>query len=313
MKIVVLDGYANNPGDLNWDDFKELGDVTIYDRSSQEEVKERIKDADVVLSNKARIGKDELENSKVKYIGVIATGFDVIDLEYCKKNNITVTNVPNYSTNAVVQMTFSHILNYFNRVDEYADKIRNGRWKDSKDFCFYLNTIKDISNLTLGIIGYGTIGKKVGEIAKAFGMKLIVLNHGEKKEDYYLDADEFYKKADIISLHAPLNDSTFEMINKDSINKMKDGVIIVNTARGKLVNEKDLAYALDKKKVKAYLSDVLYKEPMEKDHIFLGREDVFLTPHIAWASYDSRVELMRILFENLKKYIDGKPQNVVSK
>lgn len=313
MKLVVLDGYASNPGDLSWDKFNEFGHVEVYERTKPEDVKELIKDADAVFTNKVRLNKENLEGSTVKYIGVIATGFDIVDINFCKEHSIVVTNVPDYSSNAVCQMVFAHLLNYTNRVDKYASKIREGEWQNSKDFCFYLNTIHDLAGKTFGIYGYGNIGHMVEKVAEAFGMNVIVCEHNNNVGGKIKSVDEFLNKSDIISLHAPLNDSSRNFVNKDNINKMKDGVIIVNTARGPLVNEEDLKVALQSGKVQAYLTDVLSKEPMSKPHPLEGRDDVFMTPHIAWASYESRVRLMDILYENYKKFLQGESQNVVSR
>ncbi|MDO5717028.1 MAG: D-2-hydroxyacid dehydrogenase [Tissierellia bacterium] len=312
MKLVVLDGFANNPGDLDWSCLQSFGDLTVRERTSPEDVRRIIGDAEVVFTNKVRLGKKELEDTKVRYIGVIATGYDVIDLDYCNNQRITVTNVPGYSSDSVAQMTFAHILNYMNRIDLYAKENRQGRWAESRDFVYYLNTTHDIASMTLGIYGYGSIGKKVAEIARAFGMEVIAYSHRGKKEAPYVEEDEFFKRSHIISLHAPLNDTTRHFICKETLEKVRDGVILVNTARGPLVNEEELISYLDSGRVAAYLSDVLAQEPMAKNHLFLHREDVFLTPHLAWASFESRKKLMRILFDNVQAFLDGNPQNVVS-
>lgn len=313
MKLVVLDGYASNPGDLSWEKFNEFGEVEVYERTKPEDVHNLIKDADAVFANKVMLNEDNLKGTNVKYIGVIATGFDIVDIKYCKENNIVVTNVPDYSSNAVCQMVFAHLLNYVNRVDHYAKEIRDGRWQESKDFCFYLNTIHDLAGKTFGIYGYGNIGHMVEKVATAFGMDVIVCEHKNNAGENIKPVDEFLAKSDIISLHAPLIESSRNFVNKENLDKMKDGVIIINTARGPLVNEEDLRDALESGKVQAYLTDVLSKEPMQKPHPLEGREDVYMTPHIAWASYESRVRLMDILYENFKAFTEGKSQNVVSK
>ncbi len=313
MKLVILDGYASNPGDLSWDGFDEFGELAIYERTTPSEVRERIKDADAVFTNKVRLNETNLKDSNVKYIGVIATGYDIIDIDYCKKNNIAVTNVPGYSTEAVCQMTFAHLLNYVNRVDLYAKANREGKWQESEDFCYYLNTIHDLAGKTFGIYGYGTIGKRVGEIARAFGMKVIMCAHKNEIGEGYKDVDSFLKEADIISLHAPLNDSTRGFINKENIAKMKDGVIIINTARGPLVDDDDVVSGINSGKIAAYLTDVLSNEPMSKPHPFVGNDRIFITPHIAWASFESRVRLMQILKDNYRAFLDGDPKNLVIK
>lgn len=313
MQIVVLDGYANNPGDLDWTPFEDLGDVQIYPRTSPEQVRERILHADVILTNKVRLDRALLEGTDVRYIGVIATGFDIVDLDAARALGITVTNVPNYSSASVVQLVFSHLLNYLNRTDAYAEAIRRGRWTQSKDFCFYMQTPHDLAGMTMGIIGYGNIGRKVADVARAFGMRVVVYPHkGEKGEPFAPDVDAFFGNLDVLSLHAPLQASTRGILNRESLAKVKPGIIVINTARGPLVDERAMAEALDSGIVSAYLADVLSEEPMTEGHPFLGREDVFLTPHIGWASYESRVRLMEILYDNLLAWTEHRPQNVVS-
>ena len=310
MKIVVIDGYSLNPGDLSWDGLKALGEVVIYDRSTPEEAIERIEDADIVLVNKIRLGKDELSASKVKYIGVLATGYDVVDTNYCKDKGIIVTNIPAYGTYSVAQHTFSHILNIFSNVSIHSDSVKSGEWANN-EWSYWKTELTELYGKTLGIIGYGRIGKAVGDIATAFGMNILT-SSSNKNDEVNISLDLLLAKSDIISLHCPLTPETKEIINKDNIKKMKDGAVIINTSRGGLVNEHDLADALNSGKIKAAGLDVVSREPINSDNPLLFSKNTYITPHMAWASKEARNRLMAIAIENVKSYLMNQPINVVN-
>lgn len=318
MKIVVLDGYSVNPGDLSWKGIESLGDLTVYDRTSPAEIVERAKDAEAVLTNKVVILEDIIEKlPKLKYIGVLATGFNVVDVESAKKHGVVVTNVPAYSTDSVVQMTFAHILNFTNRVAHYAKQNRNGKWSNCKDFCYWDTPLNELAGKTLGVVGLGHIGYKVACLACGFGMDVFAytsknsadLPDGIQKTTF----DGLLGISDIITLHCPLSASTKEMINRDTIGKMKKGAILINTGRGPLVNENDVADALNEGILGGYGADVMCQEPPCEDNPIFKAPNAYITPHIAWATYEARVRLVDIVTSNIKAFIDGKPVNVVNK
>ena len=318
MKIVVLDGYAGNPGDLSWDALKALGDCTIYDRTTPEEMISRTKGADIVLTNKVCFKAEHFEQlPDLKFISVIATGYNIIDCEAAKAHGVTVTNIPTYSTNSVAQMAFAHILNIYNRVDHYATEIREqNAWVKSRDFS-YLNTpLHELYGKKIGIIGLGNTGSATARIAIGFGMEVFAytsksefqLPHEIKK----MELDDLFKECDIVSLHCPLTPSTKHLVNADRLNLMKSSAIIINTSRGPVVNAHDLADALNSGRIMAAGMDVLDTEPPTADNPLLKAKNCFITPHIAWASYEARVRLMDILVGNVKAFIEGKPVNVVN-
>lgn len=311
MKIVFLDMYNSNPGDIDTAMFKELGEFITYDRTNPSDIKERIKDADIVITNKVRLGKAELEGTKVKFIAEAATGFDNIDLNALKELGIGLANVPSYSTYSVVQLTLAHLLNATNDVYSYAKNVRNGEWVDSRDFNFFLGTIHELAGKTAAIVGYGDIGQKVADAYRALGMKVIALKvAGHNADgDFFRDYEDFFKEADIVSLHAPMNADSKEIINKDSLALMKNTAIIINTARGGLINEADLADALKNGKVAFYASDVSAPEPMTKDNKLYALDNAAFTPHIAWASLEARQRLYKVIYDNIKAYIDGRSLN----
>ena len=293
MKIVVLDGYGMNPGDLSWDELKSLGEVVVYDRTDSNDIIARAADADAVLVNKVVLDEKTLKSlPKLKYVGVLATGYNVVDVAAAAEYGVTVTNIPAYSTDSVVQMTFAHILNITNRVAHYARLNREGRWSSNKDFCYWDTPLPELSGLTLGIVGLGNIGMKVANIARNFGMEV------------YADT--------ILTLHCPLNDKTRELVNAETIARMRHGAIIINTGRGPLVNEADVAEALKSGQLSAYGADVMCQEPPRKDNPLLSRSNAFITPHVAWATFDARQRLMRIAVDNVRAFIGGTPKNVVS-
>lgn len=310
MKIVVTDGYSLNPGDLSWDGLKALGEVVIYDRSTPEEAIERIQDADIVLVNKIHLGKDELRGSKVKYIGVLATGYDLVDISYCKDKGIIVTNIPAYGTYSVAQHTFSHILNIFSNVSIHSDSVKSDEWANN-EWSYWKTELTELYGKTLGIIGYGRIGKAVGDIAVAFGMNILA-SSSNKNDEVNISLDLLLAKSDIISLHCPLTPETKEIINKDNIKKMKDGAVIINTSRGGLVNEHDLADALNSGKIRAAGLDVVSREPINSDNPLLFSKNTYITPHMAWATKEARMRLMSIVIDNIKSYLIDQPTNVVN-
>lgn len=316
MKIVVLDGYSVNPGDLSWDEVAKLGDLTVYDRTSHEEIVLRAEDADILLTNKVVLTDGIMaELPKLKYIGVLATGFNVVDIESAKKRGIIVTNAPAYSTDSVVQMTFAHILNITNRVAHYSEQNRNGKWSNSHDFCYWDTPLNELSGKTLGVVGLGSIGYKVACLACGFGMDVFAytsknsadLPDGIQKTTL----DGLLGISDIITLHCPLSESTNEMINKNTLKKMKKGAVLINTGRGQLVNEDDVAEALNEGLLGGYGADVMRQEPPRHDSPLLKAPNAYITPHIAWATREARVRLINIVANNIKAYLDGKPENVV--
>lgn len=317
MKITILDGYAACPGDISWDAMKALGDFTLYDRCKPEEVIERAKDSEIILTNKVVFTKEVIDQlPKLKYIGVLATGFNIIDTKYAREKGITVTNIPAYSTDSVAQMVFAHILNITNDIAHYAEENRNGRWTNSLDFCYMDGTLHEIASMSIGIYGLGSIGKKVAEVANAFGMKVYACSSKEQSQlpDYVtkLPLDEMLATADIVTLHCPLTDQTKEMINAETLKKMKKGAILVNTGRGPLVNEQDVADALKADQLGAFCADVLTVEPARADNPLLSAPRCYLTPHVAWATYEARVRLMNIAVNNVAEFINGNPVNVVN-
>lgn len=317
MNIVVLDGFSVNPGDLSWDGLKELGELTVYDRTSESEIQERASEADLVLTNKVVFTADIINSlPHLKYIGVLATGYNVVDVKAAAEKGIIVTNIPSYSTDSVVQMTFAHILNFNNRISHYGNANREGRWSESPDFCYWDTPLRELSSRTLGVIGLGHIGYKVARVAKAFGMDVFAYtskNSADLPEGIQKTTLEgLFGVSDILTLHCPLTDKTREIINKETIKKMKKGAILINTGRGPLVNEADVAEALKSGQLGGYGADVMCQEPPSKDNPLFSAPNVYITPHIAWATYEARVRLMDVAVSNVKAFIEGNPVNVVS-
>ncbi len=322
MEIVVLDGYALNPGDLSWEALKNLGECKVYDRTSftdDAEIISRIGDAQIVFTNKTPITKKILDTcANVKYIGVLATGYNVVDIDAAREKNIPVTNIPDYSTQATAQFAFALLLEICHHVAHHNQAVQEGRWESCMDFCFWDYPLIELAGKTMGIIGYGRIGQTTGKLAAAFGMKVIAFSPsrevGTKLNDCsFVALDDLFKSSDVIALHCILNSSTQGIICKKNIAKMKDGVIILNNGRGGLVVEKDLREALDSGKVLASGVDVVSTEPIKGDNPLLGAKNCFITPHISWASKESRARLMNIAVSNLKSFLMGKPVNVVNK
>lgn len=316
MKIVVLDGYALNPGDLSWEGLKNLGDCLIFDRTKPEEVFSRINDAEVIITNKVLIDKhliDELP--MLQYIGVTATGYNVVDVLAASQRGIVVTNIPAYSTNSVAQLVFSHILNVTNRVELHSNSVKANEWTSNPDFAYWKTPQMELSGKTLGIIGFGQIGRKVAEIAKAMGMKIIFQNRSQKAEIpegmNQKSLSEVFTESDFISLNCPLTTENKEFVNMNLILTMKATAVLINTGRGGLVNEADLAEALNAGRIAAACLDVLSTEPPRSENPLIAAKNCFITPHIAWATIEARQRLMNITVDNLRSYLSGKPKNVV--
>lgn len=316
MKIVVLDGFAMNPGDLSWENLKEIGDCEIFDRTKPEEVLERAIGAEILITNKVIINKELIDKlSSLIYIGVTATGYNVVDVQAAKEKNIVVTNIPAYSTNSVAQLVFSHILNVANRVELHATSVRNEEWAQNPDFSYSKNPQIELAEKTLGIVGFGQIGRKVAEIALAFGMKVVFVSRSQKADlpsgITPKSLSEVFVESDFVSLNCPLTAENAEFVNRDLLKTMKSTAVLINTGRGGLINEQDLADALNDGQLWAASLDVLSKEPPLPDNPLISAKNCFITPHIGWATYEARQRLLNITTDNLICFISGNPQNVV--
>ena len=317
MKIVELDGYAANPGDLSWEPLQELGELTVYDRTPASLVVERAKDADIILINKVLITEEVLSQlPRLKYIGVLATGYNVVDVKAATKRGIVVTNIPAYSTESVAQMTFAHILNITNRIGHYARQSREGRWSSNPDFCYWDTQLWELSGKTIGIVGLGNIGMRVATIARDFGMDVFAFtskNSADLPEGIQKTTlDGLFAVSDIVSLHCPLTADTRHLINRESLEKMKEGSILINTGRGPLVDEEAVAEALASGHLGGYGADVMIDEPPSPNNPLLAQRNAFITPHIAWATREARQRLMDICVRNVKAFIEGKRLNAVN-
>lgn len=318
MKIVVLDGYGLNPGDLSWESMQALGELEVFDRTSPAELHQRASDAEALITNKTIISAEDMKAlPQLKYIGVLATGYNVVDIDAAKALGIVVTNIPAYSTRSVAQMVFAHLLNITQRVGHYAEENNKGRWTNNADFCYWDTPLVELDGKKIGIIGYGNIGQAVAAIATALGMKVYVYS---SKPQFLLpqgvqrmSIDEIFQECDVVSLHCPLTDETKGMVNSTRLNSMKSSAILINTGRGPLVNEQDLADALNNGVIAAAGLDVLSTEPPRKDNPLLTAKNCFITPHIAWATKEARIRLMNIAVNNLKSYIGGSIINNVAK
>lgn len=315
MKIVILDAYAANPGDLSWDEFAALGDLTVYDRTAQEAAA-RIGDAEVVFINKVRL-TDEIFAAcpNLKLVSILATGYNIVDLAAAKRRGITVCNVPGYSTRAVVQMTFALLLEICQQVGLHSGAVHTGRWQTCPDFCFWDRPLIELDGKTMGIVGYGAIGSAVGTVAQALGMKLLVTARHEKpvpEGARFVSLPELLAQSDVVSLHCPQTAENARMIDAGALAQMKDGAILLNTARGGLLDEQAVANALRSGKLLAAGMDVVSAEPIRADNPLLTAPNCFLTPHIAWAPLETRRRLQTISAENLRAFLAGKPQNVVN-
>lgn len=320
MKIVILDGYCLNPGDLDWGGFSELGDLTVYDRTpvdEPDEIVRRIGDCEIVLTNKTPVSRDTLDRCPaVRYIGVLATGYNVVDTDAAKEKGIPVCNVPGYGTASVAQMTIALLLEICHRVGYHNRAVHEGRWSTCPDYCFWDGTLTELAGRTMGIIGYGSIGRATGEIAKALGMEVIAAGPhpwaaGERPAPY-VTVEELLRRSDVISLHCPLFPETRGLINKDTIALMKDGAILINTSRGPLLAERDVADALNSGKLYAAGVDVAESEPMPADSPLMSARNCVITPHIAWAPLEARKRLLGIAVNNLRAFLDGKWENAVN-
>ena len=317
-KIVILDGYTENPGDLSWEGFEKLGQLTVYERTPADKIIERIGDADAVIVNKCPVSRETMDACpNIKYIGVLATGYNIVDVAAAKEKGIIVSNIPTYGTTAVAQFVFALLLEICHHVDAHSNAVKAGDWTNNKDWCFWNYPLIELAGKTMGIIGFGRIGQNTAQIAKALGMNIIAYdeypNDAGRAIGEYVSLEELFARSDVISLHCPLFPSTQGIINKENIAKMKDGVIIINTSRGPLVVEQDLYDALESGKVYAAGVDVVSTEPIREDNVLLKAKNIFITPHIAWAPKESRMRLMDIAVENLAKFYAGEPVNVVNK
>jgi len=318
MKIVVLDGFAGNPGDLSWDGVQALGECTIYDRTAPEEKLERAKDAEIILTNKVPFSAEDFDKlPNLKYIGVLATGFNIIDTEAAKAHNVVVTNIPAYSTNSVAQMVFAHLLNISNSIQHYTDEARNGDWSKNPDFSYQNTQLIELHRKKIGIVGLGNIGMAVARIAIGFGMEVFAYTSKSHfqltPEIHKMELDELFRECDIITLHCPLTPKTKNLVNAERLKTMKPSAILINTSRGPVVNEQDLADALNNGTIYAAGVDVLSQEPPKADNPLLTARNCYITPHIAWATKDARIRLMQITIDNIKAFVEGQPINVVNK
>jgi len=318
MKIVILDGYTLNPGDLSWHALQQLGNVHIYDRTPQNQVVERAKDAEVVFSNKTPLGEDLLHQlPKLKFIGVLATGYNIINIQVAKQNGVVVSNVPGYGTPSVVQMTFALLLELCQHVQHHSNTVLNGKWSASKDFCYWDYPLVELENKTIGIIGFGDIGSKVGDVATAFGMNIIgnsrtQTDQSHRKNFKWASVPELLEQSDVVSIHCPLTPETKGLINKENLQLMKPSAILLNTSRGPVIIDEDLAVALNNEVIAGAGIDVLSTEPPPAGNPLFTAKNCIITPHIAWATKEARSRLMDITVNNLKAFINGNPVNVVN-
>lgn len=316
MQIVVLDGFALNPGDLSWEGLNKLGECRIYDRTKPEDIFNRVKDAEVIITNKAVIDEQLIDRLQaLRYIGVTATGYNVVDVHAANRKGIVVTNIPAYSTDSVAQLVFAHILNVANRVEMHAASVSSGDWADNPDFSYWKTPQMELAGKTLGIVGFGRIGRKVAQIGSAFGMKVIFHNRSKisdvPAEMLQTTLNNVFSESDVVSINCPLTPQNIEFVNEQMLRKMEQSAILINTGRGGLINEHDLAIALNSGIIASACLDVLSTEPPKTDNPLLSARNCFITPHIAWATIEARQRLMNITIENLNGFISGNLQNVV--
>ena len=319
MKIVILDAFTSNPGDLSWDAFKEMGELTVYERTTPEEVLERCTGSEIIFTNKVILNSETIEQlPELKYIGVLATGTNVVDLHFAKEKGICVTNIPGYSTDSVVQHVLALILHFSSKVSVHNDAVQQGDWVNSIDFSFTLGTLNELSGKTLGIIGLGTIGRKLARVADAMGMKIVAAHQSSMDrlelpyEVEWFPVDEVFALADFLSLNCPLTPETEKVVNNEHLKKMKSSAIVINTGRGPLVDEQALAEALNNGTIAGAGLDVLSTEPPAGDNPLLSAKNCVITPHIAWASREARARLIAVAADNLSSFLSGIPQNVVN-
>lgn len=317
MKIVLLDGYTLNPGDLSWDSLKSLGDLTVYNRTSANEVIERSKQAEILLTNKTPLTEDVFHKlPELKYVGVLATGYNVVDIEAAQRHNVVVTNIPAYGTDSVAQMTFALLLELCLHVQRHSDSVMRGKWSDSEDFCYWDYPLVELAGKTIGIIGFGNIGQKVGDLATAFGMQILGFDKTQTDQSHrmnfkWVEVSELFANSDIVSLHCPLTDETKGLINVNSLRTMKKSCFLINTSRGPVIIEEDLANALDQGVIAGAGLDVLAVEPPFNNNPLFKAKNCIITPHISWATKEARKRCMDIAVKNLKSYLSGKSVNVI--
>lgn len=319
MKIVVLDGYTENPGDLSWESIEKFGEFTVYDRTVDDDeiILQRIQDAQIVITNKTPIRKNVIENSSIQLICVLATGYNVVDVASAKEKGIPVCNVPGYGTDSVAQYSIALLLEICFHIGHHSQTVKEGKWANCIDWCYWDYPLIELAGKTIGIIGFGRIGQTEGRIAKAIGMNVLAVDpyptESGKEIAQYVSIDELYEKSDVISLHCNLTKENEGMINKESISKMKKGVILINNSRGQLVNEQDLADALNEGIVGGAGLDVVSTEPIKEDNPLLEAKNCIITPHISWASKECRQRIMDATSENIEAYLNNNPKNVVNK
>ena len=318
MKIVVLDGYTLNPGDLTWNALEQLGDLTVYDRTPKEEILPRSKDADILFTNKTPLREETLRQCKnLKFIGMLSTGYDVVDVSFANANKIIVSNIPAYGTESVSQFTIGLLLELCHHIGEHSQSVKNGEWAKHQDWCFWNYPLVSLAGKTMGIIGFGRIGQCTAKIAQALGMNILAYDSFQNPQlvsdtCHYTTIDHLFANADVIALHCLLNEDTRGIINKNTLSKMKPNALLLNAARGELIIEEDVKDALNQDKIAGYACDVVSSEPIHKDNPLLQAKNVIITPHIAWAPKEARQKLMQCAADNLQAFLDGKPINVVS-
>lgn len=316
MKIVVLDGYAANPGDISWEPMQQLGECVIYDRTSPAELMERAAGADVLLTNKVVLSAETMKNlPQLKYIGVLATGYNIVDVKAAAEQGIVVTNIPAYSTYSVAQMVFAHLLNITQHVAQHAEAVRQGRWSSNPDFCFWDYPLIELMGLKIGIVGLGNTGMATARIALAMGMEVHAFTSKSQESlpegIIKSELEDLFRECDVVSLHCPLTETTKHLVNAERLSLMKPTAIVINTGRGPLVNDQDVADALNEGRIYAFGADVMTQEPPKADNPLLSAKNCFLTPHVAWATTAARIRLMDIAVANVKAFQEGKPQNVI--
>ena len=318
VKIVVLDGYTLNPGDLSWKDLEALGKCTVYDRTGPGEILSRAEGAEIVLTNKTVLSSDVIRHlTSLEYIGVLATGYNIVDVKAASDRGVIVTNVPAYSTQSVAQLAFAHLLNLTHQVGHHAETVRSGRWAANPDFCYWDTPLIELAGLTMGIIGFGKIGQTTAKLALAFGMKVVAYDiarpTGMPEGCEFVELEDVFRRSDVISLHCPLTDQTEKIVNEQCLALMKKTAFLVNTSRGPLVDEQALAEALSNGRIAGAGLDVLSSEPPQKDNPLLKVKNCFITPHIAWATRSARERLLRVVVDNVAVFLSGELRNVVNK
>ena len=318
MKTVILDAFTTNPGDLSWEWLRQYGEVEIFDRTPKEKIIERASDAEIVVTNKTPLTENELSQfRKLKFVALLSTGYNIVDCGYLKKIGVPVSNIPSYSTSAVAQLTFSYILHFANAVSLHSESVHNGEWVNCRDFCYWKTPLWELKGKTIGIVGFGKIGQAVADIAEGFKMNILAFSGHETNQEHrknfsWASLDELLAKSDIVTVHTPLTSQTTGMVNSEFISKMKNGAILINTSRGPVLDEKAVADALNCGKLSGVGVDVLSTEPPQADNPLLTAKNCVITPHIAWAGFETRERLMKILKENFEAFLSGSPINVVN-